>query len=67
MRLWLAGAIREMDDAGTIYRGDSATESMNELRGLARPGSKKWWDLSDGRGIMGGNKNSELQLTLCGG
>jgi hypothetical protein len=56
-----------MDDAGTIYRGDSATESMNELRGLARPGSKKWWDLSDGRGIMGGNKNSELQLTLCGG
>jgi hypothetical protein len=56
-----------MDDAGTIYRGDSATESMNELRGLARPGSKKWWDLSDGRGIMGGNKNSELQLTLCSG
>nr|QHR90608.1 hypothetical protein Q903MT_gene4633 [Picea sitchensis] len=56
-----------MDDAGTIYRGDSATESMNELRGLARPGSKKWWDLSDGRGIMGGKTNSELQLTLCGG
>jgi hypothetical protein len=32
------------------------TKSMNELRGLARPSSNKWWDLSDGRGIMGGKK-----------
>jgi hypothetical protein len=55
-----------MDDVGTIYRGDSTTKSMNALRGLSRLGINKCWNLSDGRGIMGGKKNSELQLTLCG-